>query len=85
MFTILGDTSNVTLINETVIGGIIDDMYTIQSVNYLSIENMLINGMTNSDRITSGASILRIQKVNGIISIKNYTAKNSSFIYGSAL
>ena len=85
LISVLGDSSNITIRNETVIGGVIDDFYTIRSAFSLIIRDFYVFNTTNSNRITSGLSFMRIQKSLNYIGIYGFTFCDSNLTYSSTL
>eukprot|EP00347_Sterkiella_histriomuscorum_P008851 403343497 len=80
-----GDNSNVTIANETIQGGTFDDLYQIQSANYINITNITIKNFLNPARTTSGTSIFRLLKVLNSINIDGLYVQNSDFNFGSII
>lgn len=78
-----GDTSNITIQNETINGGSFDNLYQIQQASYLNISNISVMNFSNPARTSSGTSLFRMYIVENNITVNNINVTNSSMNYGS--
>lgn len=77
--------SSITIMNETLVNNVLDDLYQIGSATNVYVKNFQVRGNVNTGSITETSAILSVSTASGVCIIDNFQVSDSIFIYGKAI